>query len=52
MAALPLAHAGHWALDVLYAAPILVVVIVIATNVIRERRASRHERREPRPGAD
>ncbi len=50
---LPLAHAGHWALDVLYVTPILVVALVIVTNAIRDRRAARHEEgREPPSAAD
>jgi hypothetical protein len=47
-----IAHAGHWALDVLYAAPILVVIFVIASNAIRDRRAARGEDRDPRSGAE
>jgi hypothetical protein len=49
---IPIAHAGHWALDVLYAAPILVVIVVIASNAIRDRRSARDEDREPRSGAE
>jgi hypothetical protein len=36
--ALPLAHAGHWALYVLYAVPILIVLGSIVTNMLRDRR--------------
>jgi hypothetical protein len=44
----PVAHAGHWALDVLYAVPLLVVIFVIARNAIRDRREGRNgEGREP-----
>ena len=35
---LPLAHAGHYALWVLYALPVLVVVFAIARNAIALRR--------------
>jgi hypothetical protein len=50
---LPVAHAGHWALDVLYVAPILIVILVIVTNVVRDRRAARDEEgREPPSGAE
>jgi hypothetical protein len=49
---IPIAHAGHWAVDVLYAAPILVVIFVIASNVIRDRRASRDEDRESGSGTE
>ena len=39
--ALPLAHAGHWALYVLYAVPVLVVLGSIGITAFRERRARR-----------
>jgi heme exporter protein D len=39
--ALPLAHAGHYALYVLYAVPVLVVIGSILLSVIRDRRARR-----------
>jgi cytochrome b561 len=39
--ALPLAHAGHWALYVLYAVPILVVLGSIVANMLRDRRGRR-----------
>jgi hypothetical protein len=38
---LPLAHAGHYALYVLYAAPVFVVIGSIVSNLIRDRRARR-----------
>jgi hypothetical protein len=38
---LPLAHAGHWALYVLYAVPVVVVLGSIAVTVVRERRHGR-----------
>jgi hypothetical protein len=41
MTALPLAHAGHYALYVLYAVPVLVVIGSILLSVIRDRRARR-----------
>ena len=37
-AAIPLAHAGHWALWILYAVPVLVVLGATAQAFIRERR--------------
>ena len=35
---LPVAHAGHWALWILYAVPLIVVVASIVTSMRRERR--------------
>jgi hypothetical protein len=35
---LPVAHAGHWALWILYAGPVLIVVASILLTVLRERR--------------
>jgi hypothetical protein len=37
---LPIAHAGHWALWILYAVPVIVVCASIVTSVLRERRGS------------
>jgi hypothetical protein len=37
----PLAHAGHWAIYVLYALPILIVLGSIVANVLRDRRGRR-----------
>ena len=35
---LPIAHAGHWALWVLYAIPVIVVVASIVNSTRRDRR--------------
>ena len=35
---LPVAHAGHWALWILYAVPLIVVVASSVTSMRRERR--------------
>ena len=40
---LPLAHAGHYALWVLYALPVLFVVFAIVRSAIVQRRADRRE---------
>jgi hypothetical protein len=40
---LPLAHAGHWALWILYAVPVLIVSAAIVRSMIAQRRASREE---------
>lgn len=39
---LPIAHAGHWALYVLYAVPVAVVLASIAVTMVRQRREGRH----------
>jgi hypothetical protein len=39
--ALPLAHAGHWVLWVLYAVPVLIVLGSIVATILRDRRGSR-----------
>lgn len=36
-----LAHVGHWAADLLYVAPLLVMVALLLVGRLRERRASR-----------
>ena len=46
---LPLAHAGHWALYVLYAVPVLVVLGSIGLSVIRERRHPHDDEVTPPP---
>jgi hypothetical protein len=35
---LPLAHAGHWAIYVLYAVPVVIVLGSIVVSVVRDRR--------------
>jgi hypothetical protein len=41
---LPLAHAGHWAIYVLYAVPILIVLGSIVAALIRQRRERHRDR--------
>ena len=36
--AIPLAHSGHWALWVLYSAPVVAVVVALVVSSIRVRR--------------
>jgi hypothetical protein len=36
---LPIAHAGHWAVDLLYVAPLLVAVGVLGWQTRKDRRA-------------
>jgi cytochrome c-type biogenesis protein CcmH/NrfF len=38
-----LAHAGHWALWVLYAVPVLIVLVATGQAFIRERREKKSE---------
>jgi hypothetical protein len=37
----PLAHAGHWAVNLLYVAPLLVAVAVLGWQAMKDRRAVR-----------
>ncbi len=46
----PVAHVGHWLVDVLYAAPVLVVVgWITARALLEQRRARRAASAGPRP---
>ena len=38
---LPLAHAGHWLVYVLYGVPVLIVLGSIAVTMVRDRRSRR-----------
>jgi len=38
----PLAHVGHWLVDLLYVAPLLVLGGIIAVGKLRDRRGRRH----------
>jgi hypothetical protein len=50
---LTIAHAGHWAINLLYVAPLLVVVGVLGVQSLKSRRELRREggeaRRPPPP---
>ena len=46
-----IAHAGHWAIYVLYAVPVFIVLGSIARTMIRERRGSERDE-ESGGGAD
>jgi hypothetical protein len=41
------AHAGHWLVNLLYAAPLLFVIAIIVRDRLRQRR---EDAREPRSG--
>ena len=50
----PLAHAGHWAINLLYVAPLLVAVGVLGYQSLKDRRqlkADGGEERRPPPDA-
>ena len=38
---LPIAHAGHWAVDLLYVAPLVVAVGVLGWQTRKDRRAGK-----------
>ena len=40
---LPIAHVGHWAINLLYVAPLLIVVGVLGYQSMKERRQIRRE---------
>lgn len=51
---IPIAHAGHWAVDLLYLAPLLIAVAVLGYQSIKDRREikrSGNDRRRPPPQA-
>jgi hypothetical protein len=37
----PLAHVGHWLVDMLYALPLLVMGVILAVGKVRARREAR-----------
>jgi hypothetical protein len=43
MTALPIAHAGHWIVSVLYLVPLVIVVAMLAVSSARDRRAEAAE---------
>jgi len=42
-----LAHAGHWLVNVLYLAPLIIVLLVLGYQALRDRRRGTGPRREP-----
>jgi hypothetical protein len=40
MTPLPIAHAGHWAIYVLYAVPVIIVLGSVVMTVLRDRKGS------------
>jgi hypothetical protein len=45
---LPIAHAGHWAADLLYLAPLVIAVSVLGYQSVKDRRQMRREGGEVR----
>jgi cytochrome c-type biogenesis protein CcmH/NrfF len=43
MSAAPIAHAGHWLVNVLYIVPLVVVVLMLWISSIRDKRAEAAE---------
>lgn len=48
----PLAHAGHWLVNVLYLVPLLVVIAMLAISSLRDRRAEVAESAAAGPAPD
>lgn len=40
---LPIAHPGHWAVYVLYAVPVVIVLASVVVTVLRDRRKTRRD---------
>ena len=51
MTALPLAHAGHWLVNVLYLVPLVIVVAMLGISTMRDRKAAAAGGRRGRPAA-
>jgi uncharacterized membrane protein YtjA (UPF0391 family) len=39
----PIAHAGHWLVQIAYLAPLVVLVVMLVAGRVRERRGRRHD---------
>jgi cytochrome c-type biogenesis protein CcmH/NrfF len=46
---LPIAHAGHWLVYILYAVPVLIVLASIVVTVVRDRRRGAIDEEQPTP---
>jgi uncharacterized membrane protein len=46
---LPVAHAGHWLVYILYAVPLLIVLASIVVTIVRDRRRGEVEQERPSP---
>lgn len=47
MVAFPFAHAGHYIADLIYAAPVIILIVVGIVVTMRERRRERARNIEP-----
>ncbi|MGI8729868.1 MAG: hypothetical protein ACR2LK_07745 [Solirubrobacteraceae bacterium] len=52
MTALPLAHVGHWAVNLLYFAPVVLIVAMLAVSSYRDKRAEAAEKRAGQTAGD
>ncbi len=43
----PLAHAGHWLVNLLYLLPLVLVLLALGVQSLRDRRRASGPRREP-----
>ena len=44
---LPIAHAGHWLVNLLYLAPLVLVLVALGWQALRDRRRGTEPRSEP-----
>ena len=47
---IPVAHAGHWLVELLYVAPVVVIVVFISVKALLDRRREDAGRSEPPAG--
>lgn len=52
MSFVPIAHAGHWLVGLLYLVPLVVVVAMLTVSSLRDRRAEAAEGISPDPPVD
>lgn len=48
---IPLAHAGHWLVELLYIAPVVIIVVFISVKALLDRRREGAGPHEPPPAA-
>jgi membrane protein implicated in regulation of membrane protease activity len=44
---IPLAHFGHWYVQIIFAAPVLVLAVLMTVDTMRARRRRRDEEKPP-----
>jgi hypothetical protein len=48
---IPIAHFGHWYVQLIFAGPVLLLALLMGIDTVRKRRAGRSSRKRPtRPG--